>query len=130
MALVGRAHHSKNPEGGEAIVGADQATTALGQIRENLKKAWKLSQWSALAMAGQEGSYFKNKSGGYGQYYRGVLSDLGIIWTTDDDIGVKLGSPNGLGVAELCDKQPGRLEFWKAVVDDKVSLDLIEELGD
>ena len=62
LALIGKAHHEDDSEGGEAIVGADQATESLKQIRDNPGKRWKLSQWTALAQAGETGSYFKNRT--------------------------------------------------------------------
>lgn len=129
LALVGKTHHEADLEGGEAIVGADQAVNALKQIRENPNKQWKLSQWTALAQAGKAGSYFKNKNGGYGQYYRGMLSELGLIAIADGPLGINLHQEAGLEVAEICDAQPGRQEFWKAVLADTVSLALVEDLG-
>lgn len=130
LALIGKAHHENDSEGGEAIVGADQATKALVQLRESPSKAWKLSQWTILAQAGEKGSYFKNKNGGYGQYYRGTLSDLGLISIVDKPLGIELNEEAGIKIAEICDAQLGRQEFWQAVVDDEVSLELVKDLGD
>jgi hypothetical protein len=129
LALVGKAHHKAEPEGGEAIVGADQAADALKLIRENPSKQWNLSQWTAVAQVGKAGSYFKNKNGGYGQYYRRTLSELGLIAIVDEALGINLHQDAGLALAEICDAQPRRQDFWKAVVDNEVSLALIEDLG-
>lgn len=130
LALIGKAHHEGDSEGGEAIVGADQATKTLAQLRESPGKVWKLSEWTALAQAGKKGSYFKNKNGGYGQYYRGTLSDLGIISIVDAPLGIQLNQEAGVKIAEICDAQPGRQELWKAVLDNEVSLKLVEDLGE
>lgn len=129
LALVGKVHHKDDSEGGEAIVGAEQATKALAQIRGEPRKSWKLSQWTALEHAGDEGSYFANKSGGYGQYYRGALSELGLIVFTDGDLGIGLDKESGVTIAKICDAQPGRQEFWQAVLADEISLDQIETFG-
>ena len=130
LALVGKVHHEEDSEGGEAIVGADQATKTLAQMRESPGKCWQLSQWTALAQAGKEGSYFKNKNGGYGQYYRGTLSDLRLIAVNDQALGITLDPDAGVEIAEICDEELGRQEFWQAVLDDEISLELVEELGE
>lgn len=130
LALIGKAHHEGDSEGGEAIAGADQATKTLALFRDDPNKGWNLSEWTALAQAGEKDSYFKNKNGGYGQYYRGTLSDLGVISIVDSSLGIQLNQDSGVKIAEICDAQPGRQEFWQAVLDDAVSLELVESLGD
>jgi len=130
LALIGGAHHADESEGGEALVGADQASKALVEIRAQPRKAWRLSQWADVAKAGQPGSYFKNKNGGFGQYYRGQLAGLGLIHFSTDSLGIKLSKGKGTEIAELCDSQPGRAGFWKMVIDDKFSFERIVALGD
>lgn len=130
LALVGRLHHREDREGGEAIVGADQATKALAEIEAKPSKVWRLSRWAAVANAGQKGSYFKNKNGGFGQYYRGQLASLGLITFADDSLGVKLAKGKGTEIAQICDSQKGRAEFWKAALSDKVTLKQIAAWGD
>ena len=130
LALVGRFHHREDREGGEAIVGADQATKALTEIEAKPRKVWRLSRWAAVANAGQEGSYFKNKNGGFGQYYRGQLTSLGLINLADDSLGVKLAKGKGTEIARICDSQKGRADFWKAVLEDRFTLKRIAAWGD
>jgi hypothetical protein len=130
LALVGRFHHQQDREGGEAIVGADQATKALAEIEAKPSKVWRISQWAAVANAGEPGSYFKNKNGGFGQYYRGQLASLGLISFSDDSLGIKLTKGKGTEIAQICDAQKGRAEFWRAVMADKITLKEIAAWGD
>jgi hypothetical protein len=130
LALVGRLHHQETREGGEAIIGADQATKALAEIAAKPSKVWRLSKWSSVANAGQKGSYFKNKNGGFGQYYRGQLTSLGLISVSDGPLGIKLTKGLGTDVAHICDSQAGRAEFWKAVKQDRFSFNDLAAWGD
>jgi hypothetical protein len=130
LALIGRFHHRDSREGGEALVGADLANVALAEIAAKPRKTWRLSQWSAVANAGQKGSYFKNKNGGFGQYYRVQLASLGLLSFSDDSIGVKLTKGRGTTIARICDAQKGRPVFWKAVRDDKITLERIAAIAE
>jgi hypothetical protein len=130
LALVGRFHHREDSEGGEAIVGADQATKALVEIQAKPGKVWRLSRWAAVGNAGQKGSYFKNKNGGFGQYYRGQLASLGLINFARDSLGIKLAKGKGTEIARICDSQKGRADFWRSVMDDKFTLEKIAAWGD
>jgi hypothetical protein len=129
LALVGRLHHREDREGGEAIVGAEQAAKALTEISAKPGRTWRLSRWAAVANAGKKGSYFKNKNGGFGQYYRGQLASLGLIDIVDDPPGVKLTRDKGTEIAEVCDVQKGRADFWKAVIADKITFEEISNWG-
>jgi hypothetical protein len=68
--------------------------------------------------------------GGFGQYYKATLAELGLIDITDEPPGIQLVRGYGTQVAGLCDQQPGRDKFWQAVVADRVSFNEIKELGD
>lgn len=130
LALVGRAHHMEHEEGGEAIVGALQANRAIEELIGSPSKNFALSTWTAVSEAGKEGSYFKNREGGFGQYYKGQIADLGLINLQEEGPGVSLVRDRGTGLAEICDKQAGRKQFWNAVIKDQASFKLIQELGD
>src|SRR5215470_2714622 len=61
LALVARAHHLDGGEGGEAVVGADQAGETIEEMRRAPSALWRISTWSSLPREGKKESYFKNK---------------------------------------------------------------------
>jgi hypothetical protein len=129
LALVAKTHHLDGREGAEAVVGSETATTAIGQLRRAPSAQKSISTWSFRWQEGKKKPYFKNKEGGFGQYYKATLAELGLIDLTEQAPGVRLVRDHGTTLAETCDGQDGRDEFWRAVVTDRVSFNEINWLG-
>jgi hypothetical protein len=130
LALVARAHHLDDPEGGEAMVGSKTARNAVKRLRQNPSTQRPISSWSYLPQKGRKRPYFQNKEGGLGQYYKASLAELRLMDFGEEPPGVRLVRGSGTQLAELCDKQPGRDQFWQAVINDRISFRSIQRLGD
>ena len=129
LALVACVHHADGEEGGESVVGSIQATKTLAKMRERPRQKFTLSKWTAVDRVKTPGSYFANRQGGFGQYYKGVIRDLGLVEFQDKSPGVFLTRERGRSLAETCDGQPGRDEFWELVKADAVSYNELKTLG-
>jgi hypothetical protein len=129
LALVAKTHHLDGQEGAEAVVGSETAVTAIGQLRRAPSAQKPISTWSFLWQEGKKKPYFKNKEGGFGQYYKATLAELGLIDLTDEAPGVRLVRGHGTTLAESCDSQDGRDKFWQAIVTNRISFDEIKGLG-
>src|SRR5262245_1753213 len=130
LALVAKTHHLDGQEGAEAVVGSETAVTAIGQLRRAPSAQKPISTWSFRWQEGKKTPYFKNKEGGFGQYYKATLAELGLIDFTDEAPGIRLIRGDGTRLAELCDRQTGRDEFWQAAAADRVSFNQVQQLGD
>jgi hypothetical protein len=130
LALVARAHHLNDREGAEAVVGSIMADKALDQLREMPSARRPISTWAFLPQVGKKAPYFQNKEGGFGQYYKATLSELGLIGFTDEPPGVRLVRGLGTEIAEICDSQPGRDKFWRAVLADSISFKDVKALAE
>ena len=66
-----------------------------------------------------EGSYFKNRFGGLGQYYLGPLRDLGVLSRAGDDI--KVSEDIGLPLARAFDERADRQAFVRILAQGHAS---------
>ena len=127
FTLISLRHQEECDDGqhhAAAAVGTLVLQKALHTLRN--KKLIKLSSYSSIE-AGED-RYFKNKLGGLGQYYLGVLRALHLMSgnarngvNTIHDIG-------GLLAKNFSNSLPTDV-FMKAVKDDEVSLQVLDKLS-
>lgn len=118
---------------GGAVVGSDRAKDAIAASTA-LRKI-PLAEYTALDSKGKrgaKGSYFKNKEGGYDQYYKRQLDILRITTESgsagipDRDIVKQVGSQ----IAASVDSQSGFRDLSKFASKDIVSFTELERLSD
>lgn len=72
--------------------------------------------------------YFGNSLGGYGQYYQGSLSRLGLVTMTDEDI-FERPSPLGGPIVDAFETSVRKTDFLKFMNTRKVSKDELLQIG-
>lgn len=107
-----------------AVVGADRARSELKDAVGSTKI--DLMSVAQLQDDGKPGprAYFQNREGGYGQYYKGPLTTLGLL--AQDSAhrfpDRALTKSAGLRVAEALEKQRGFMDFEEVVRDGKAKV--------
>lgn len=113
-ALAATAHDQSVSGGGSAVVGAERAAALLKGLSPSDRV--EVGPATAVDEKGKPlpSAYFKNAQGGFGQYYRGALTDLGVVTEHDDRSSwpdVKLTNSIGRQLAEALDAQSGFQEL-------------------
>lgn len=126
LALVSCAHHMENDQSSQGFVGANTAVDVVRKLSKQPKARHKISEWSSLSVKNR---YFQHEQGGFGQYYKAVLASLELISLSDKSPGVAR-TKKGRTLAEMCDEQQGRSQFWKLVCSDHASFAEMQQLGD
>jgi hypothetical protein len=107
---------------GTAMVGRNALVPALTELEAG--KPLALSSFSAQE---SKTRYFKNRMGGLGQYYSGMLADLEILearpgkWIT-------YSKERGAPIAESFDKHVESDLFWKTCERDSVTAKVLDQL--
>jgi hypothetical protein len=129
LALIGARHALKTPDDfpdqhDGALVGID---TLRSVVSQGANKLIRLSYYATLEDAPQR--YFKNRRGGLGQYYLGVLRDeyrlLGEHKNGVIDFTIERGKPMAEAVAAGVDSD----KFFRILEADKVSLEELDSLS-
>jgi hypothetical protein len=106
------------------MIGRQKLVPALNELQGN--RTLRLSNYATREEGGTR--YFKNRLGGLGQYYIGTLQDLRIL-----DIGergwIKYTRERGQALAEAVDLYVDGEQFFAALEKDRISLDLLDQLG-
>lgn len=89
---------------------------------------------TAIAASGkptEDGAYFKNPEGGFGQYYKNPLKELGVVQTHGAQVfpGVKLSTYAGLKVAETLDSYQTFEELKEIASAGKAKLSDLARIG-
>jgi hypothetical protein len=121
-----------NRDLGSSVVGADRARELIkGQPKSVVID---LHGPSAVLESGSipaSGFYFKNPEGGFGQYYKGSLRELGVVRehgaATWPD--VQLSTYAGKRIAEALDKQAAFLELKELAVQGNAKLSDLSRIG-
>ena len=106
-----------------ATTGSNNLAKQIADIKEG--KPVRFSDFTHLEDG--HNRYFKNKLGGLGQYYLGVLSELEIMDGTVSS-GVKITNQIGKPIAEAMDKSIDRELFMETIKADLVSPDRLDQL--
>jgi len=115
-----------------AVVGADRAGKL---IKDELPSAKiDLRGPSAVEESGnvpQSGAYFKNPEGGFGQYYRGPLRELGVIREHEGSAwpDVQLSNYAGKRIAETIDKKKAFDELKSLAIEGSAQLSELSRIG-
>jgi hypothetical protein len=129
LALIGARHALKTPDDfpdqhDGALVGID---TLQSVVSQGANKLIRLSYYATLEDVPQR--YFKNRRGGLGQYYLGVLRDeyrlLGDHKNGVIDFTIERGKPMAEAVAAGVDSD----RFFRSIEADKVSLADLDSLS-
>ncbi len=105
-----------------ATIGSGNMAEAVARVRDG--HSVKLSDYACRK---GETRYFKNKLGGLGQYYIGVLRQLGVM-IGDLQTGVKNIREVGGVIAEAFDQKVDADLFLRTIDEDTVSADRLDEL--
>jgi hypothetical protein len=111
---------------GIAMVGREKLVPALSILESGTPL--RLSDFSTRDDSSST-RYFKNKLGGLGQYYMGVLQDLGIL-EGGSRAGVQYTIERAMALAETMDAGVNRSLFFEAIETDEITLDLLDSLSD
>jgi len=125
FTLIAAWHGRGNEEHlhGLRMVGRDTLVPALEEIVSG--KPLKLSRFTGLEQS--EARYFKNPTGGLGQYYLGTLRDLNIL-RGDLQQGFKFTDQCGRPIADAVCTRLDRNEFWKVIASDVIDLKTLDAL--
>lgn len=119
---------------GGAVVGSDRAKDAIAEASTSSRKI-PLVDYTALDSKGRrgaKGSYFKNREGGYDQYYKRQL-DILRLTTESGSAGIpdrNIVKQVGVPIAASVDSQSGFTDLSKLASKDDVSLNDLERLVD
>ncbi len=129
FTLIASSHEREVNHDHAAHTAATVGSSSLYQPAVDLEAGGTL-ELSAYALLGESPSrYFKNKLGGLGQYYLGVLSELGIL-NGDSRNGVQYTKPYGVEIARAMDEGVDRERFLSVVRANQVNDDDLKALSD
>lgn len=120
FSVITTYHHTSEPSWSGHMVGTMVMGWAMGELAIHQKII--LSKYTNLEEGGQR--YFKNKLGGFGQYYLGVLIANGILDRKENLEFVLY--PRGLELANAFVSGHSKDTFISCILNDKVT---VEELG-
>ena len=117
---------------GSAVVGADRAGLLVkGQPPSAKVDLHSLSAVEESGAVPQSGFYFKNPEGGFGQYYKGPLRELGILrehgaanWPD-----VQLSNYAGKRIAQTLDQKKAFEELKDAAIEGRARVDELGRVG-
>jgi len=117
---------------GSSVVGADLATNLIknepGTAKIDLRSPSAVGETGAVP---ESGAYFKNPEGGFGQYYKGPLRELGVLLehgsTTWPD--VQLSNYAGKRIAQTLDGKQAFEELKDLAIKGSARLSELSRLG-
>jgi hypothetical protein len=117
---------------GSSVVGADLATNLIknepGTAKIDLHSPSAVGETGAVP---ESGAYFKNPEGGFGQYYKGPLRELGVLLehgsTTWPD--VQLSNYAGRRIAQTLDGKQAFEELKELAIKGSARLSELSRLG-
>jgi len=128
FALIALRHAQHNNgserEHSAAVVGSAALSNAIGHISQ--QDTFRLSSFTGSDNA-LGTRYFKNPYGGLGQYYFGVLVQLGIM-AGDSIVQARLVSPTGIRLAQAMDVTVDGYAFFDAIEHDVLTLATLDQL--
>lgn len=127
------AHEQQNQLGsGSSIVGADKAGTLVAGNQPgtmvDLSSACGLDENGNVPATG---AYFKNPEGGFGQYYKGPLRELGVVsgHSVPAHPDVKLSNFAGLKIAQSLDGHQGFADLKQIALDGGATVSDLARVG-
>jgi hypothetical protein len=127
------AHEQQNQLGsGSSIVGADKAGTLVAGNQPgtmiDLSSACGLDENGNVPATG---AYFKNPEGGFGQYYKGPLRELGAVsgHSVPAHPDVKLSNFAGLKIAQSLDGHQGFADLQQIALDGGAKVSDLARVG-
>ena len=111
-----------NERHGAAMVGRVQLLQALDRLEAGA--ALKLSEYTSQESAHR---YFKNPTGGLGQYYAGTLADLKLMDSSAKPW-IKYTKEYGAPLAEQVNSTTPADRFWQVIESDDVRIDDLDAL--
>ena len=128
FTLISERHAYYTGEDYEDHAGAMVGSNTLAPVAKALDDAATLTLSDYSLREGAKVRYFKNPLGGLGQYYLGVLRELGIL-DGDTARGVKYTRQLGQVVAERMDSGFDSSLFFLAVESDTVTVQQLDTLS-
>ena len=107
-----------------AMVGADTLKPMLEGLKE--EGEIRLSKFSGLEES--KNRYFKNRRGGLGQYYLGVLRDEYQLLAETKDRGIDFTIERGAPMGELVSKGIDEEHFFRCLTKDRIHLSDLDRL--
>jgi hypothetical protein len=117
---------------GSSVVGADTAASVVkdksGTAKINLHGP---SSVGSSGIVPKSGSYFKNPEGGFGQYYKGALRELGVVVEHSSDAwpDVRLSNYAGRRIAQAIDKNKSFTELKELALQGSGRLSELSQIG-
>jgi hypothetical protein len=131
FALIADMHHKGEKGSSTAMVGS--ATTRPVLHHEN-KETINIAEYTQFEYSKKR--YFQNKGGGFSQYYQGPMNNLKLIvdggpikFQLADDVKENNELRFGLKAAQFFSKNKHLDLFHKCVLDGKVTVDQLKEMG-
>ncbi|WP_317930147.1 hypothetical protein [Halioxenophilus sp. WMMB6] len=123
------AHRHADTAGGEHEhhAGATVGSANLAEHISKIKAGGTVTLADYAHRSGSPQPYFKNKLGGLGQYYLGVLAELSILDGTSST-GIRYTRQLGLPLAQAMDQGVRSDLFIQTLEEGKVSADRLDEL--
>jgi hypothetical protein len=117
---------------GSSVVGAVKARELVKeQTPSTIIDFGGLAAIAASGKPTKDGAYFKNPEGGFGQYYKNPLKELGVVQTHVAHVfpGVKLSTYAGLKVAETFDLHQAFEDLKQIASEGKAKLSDLASIG-
>jgi hypothetical protein len=127
FTLIAHRHAANSKDAHENHAGATVGSANLASHISTIKAGGEITLSDYAHRDTQLQSYFKNKLGGLGQYYLGVLAELSILDGNAAD-GVRCTRERGLLLAKAMDKSVPRALFIRTIEEGKVSAERLDAL--
>ena len=128
FSLIAERHASVTDGDHESHAGAMVGSNTLGPVAKECSSTDWITLSDYSRREGAQARYFKNKLGGLGQYYLGVLRELSIL-DGDTSTGIKYTRQIGQLIAERMDAGVDSKSFFAAVKNDSVTPKQLDALS-